>query len=508
MKKLLLFLFLLCLSLSASAQSSCPDNNHPHMIDLGLPSGTKWACCNVGASRPEEYGGYYAWGETVTKRNYGWSTYKWCKGDKNTFTNDTMTKYCTDSHFGTVDNKKTLSATDDVAHVKWGGNWRMPTRAEQEELLNKCKWTWTTNNGVKGYKVVGPNGNSIFLPAAGYYDNEELRDSGGGGYWSSSLSEKYPDFASNLIFGVLVTSIYGERRCCGLSVRPVCSKSMKTTESTTSSASSTLSSTNKPSTSSTTTSYSLSKQTFTVNGVSFTMVRVEGGTFTMGATEEQMSHLWDKEKPAHLVTLSTFSIGETEVSQELWEAVMESTPSYFKGPEHPMESVSWDDCQDFIQQLNAATGKSFRLPTEAEWEYAARGGNRSRGYKYAGSNNLDEVGWYWENSGDSRQSGEWSSDKLTSNHCQTHPVAQKQSNELGLYDMSGNVWEWCSDWYDFNYYSSSSQTNPKGPTSGYFRVSRGGSCDSPANRCYSSSRAGGGSGLRRGHLGLRLALSE
>lgn len=504
MKKSLLILFLLCFGLSVKAQRSCPDNNHPHMIDLGLPSGTLWACCNVGATNPEEYGGYYAWGETEEKDYYDWDTYKWCLGD-----HDTLTKYCTDSKFGTVDSKETLSFSDDVARVKWGGNWRIPTRAEKEELCTNCEWIRITKNGVNGRKVVGPNGNSIFLPAAGYRFKEELIDAGDRGYyWLNSIIKMEPDYASILVSSLLFYKPFCERRCVGYSVRPVSPQSMKTTRSTTSSASSSPSTTNNPSTSSTTTSYSLSKQTFTVNGVSFTMVRVEGGTFTMGATEEQVSHLWDKEKPAHQVTLSTFSIGETEVSQELWEAVMESTPSYFKGPEHPMECVSWDDCQDFIQQLNAATGKSFRLPTEAEWEYAARGGNRSRGYKYAGSNNLDEVGWYWENSGDSRQSGEWSSDKLTSNHCQTHPVAQKQSNELGLYDMSGNVWEWCSDWYDFNYHSSSSQTNPKGPTSGYFRVSRGGSCDSPANRCYSSSRAGGGSGLRRGHLGLRLALSE
>ena len=153
-----------------------------------------------------------------------------------------------------------------------------------------------------------------------------------------------------------------------------------------------------------------SNQTFTVNGVSFTMVGVQGGTFMMGATSEQGRFDNNWVKPVHQVTLNSFMIGETEVTQELWQAVMGSNPSKFKGNKRPVECVSWDDCQTFIRKLNSMTGQNFRLPTEAEWEYAARGGNRSNRYKYAGSNNLDEVGWYWENSGDSRQSGEWSSD--------------------------------------------------------------------------------------------------
>ena len=196
-------------------------------------------------------------------------------------------------------------------------------------------------------------------------------------------------------------------------------------------------------------------ETFTVNGVAFKMVKVAGGTFQMGATSEQGSDAFDWEKPVHPVTLSDYYIGQTEVTQELWEAVMGSNPSYFTGDNRrPVEKVSWDDCQEFIEKLNRLTGKNFRLPTEAEWEYAARGGNKSRGYKYSGSNNPDAVAWYYYNSGG-----------------KTHPVAQKQSNELGLYDMSGNVWEWCSDRYGD--YSSNSQTNPIGASSGSFRVLRG-----------------------------------
>jgi len=229
-------------------------------------------------------------------------------------------------------------------------------------------------------------------------------------------------------------------------------------------------------------------ETFTVNGVSFNMVRVKGGTFMMGATPEQESDAWDDEKPAHQVTLSTYSIGETEVTQELWQAVMGSNPSNFKGSNLPVENVSWDDCQTFIQKLNQLTGRRFRLPTEAEWEYAARGGSKSRGYKYSGSNSIDEVAWYTKTTKDKG----------------TKSVKTKKSNELGLYDMSGNVWEWCQDWKGS--YSSNSQTNPTGPASGSRRVHRGGSWSRGAGFCRSSDRRDYSPSLRGHYLGLRLAL--
>ena len=226
---------------------------------------------------------------------------------------------------------------------------------------------------------------------------------------------------------------------------------------------------------------------FSIGNVRFEMVRVEGGTFTMGATAEQGSDANEDEKPAHQVTLSSYMIGKTEVTQELWEAVMGSNPSDFKGSNLPVEEVSWEDCQTFIRKLNALTGKTFRLPTEAEWEYAARGGNKSRGYKYSGSNTLSNVAWYDDNSAD-----------------KTHPVATKASNELGIYDMTGNVLEWCSDWYGS--YSSSSQYNPTGSNTGSYRVLRGGGWFHNARNCRVSYRSNGTPANSFNFLGLRLAL--
>ena len=217
------------------------------------------------------------------------------------------------------------------------------------------------------------------------------------------------------------------------------------------------------------------------------MVDVSGGTFTMGATSEQGEDALDDEYPTHRVTLSSFSIGRYEVTQEEWKAVMGSNPSEFKGAKRPVENVSWDDCQKFIRKLNEMTGKNFRLPTEAEWEFAARGGNHSRGYKYAGGNSIGSVAWYDENSGE-----------------QTHNVGTKSPNELGLYDMAGNVWEWCRDWYGD--YSLSSQSNPKGPSSDSFRVIRGGSWTGVDGSCRVTYRDCLTPDFSGYSLGFRLAL--
>ena len=231
-------------------------------------------------------------------------------------------------------------------------------------------------------------------------------------------------------------------------------------------------------------------ETFTVGGVSFTMKVVEGGTFMMGATAEQGDDATDREKPAHQVTLTQpYYIGQTEVTQALWQAVMGSNPSGFTGEmSRPMEQVSWNDCQTFITKLNQMTGRTFRLPTEAEWEFAARGGNNGHGYKFAGSDDIDAVAWYSGNAGGT-----------------THPVATKQPNELGLYDMSGNVLEWCQDWYGS--YTSEVQTDPTGPSSGSNRVYHSGCWNYPAHGCrvsfrYYSSPTYAGSNC----LGLRLAM--
>lgn len=221
---------------------------------------------------------------------------------------------------------------------------------------------------------------------------------------------------------------------------------------------------------------------YTVNGVSFTMIAVKGGTFQMG---NDVGYEW--EKPVHQVTLSDYYIGETEVTQELWNAVMGSNPSKFTGNmQRPVEMVSWNDCQTFISKLNQLTGKTFRLPTEAQWEYAARGGNKSKGYIYSGSNEIDEVAWYEYNSGG-----------------MTHPVQTKAPNELGIYDMTGNVYEWCTDWYGA--YSSAAQTDPTGPATGSYRDYRGGGWGFSASYCRVAYRVSSTPTYSFSNLGLRLA---
>ena len=429
-------------------------NGHEY-VDLGLPSGLKWATCNVGASKPEEYGNYYAWGETSTKSNYT---------TDNSVTNG--------KNFSDIGGNPAY----DVARKQWGSSWRLPTKAEFEELLNEnnCTWTWTTQNGIKGYKVTSKkNGNSIFVPAAGWRNGTSLYYQGTYGfYWSSTPYESDSFYACSLNFGSGHHSTDSNFRSYGQSVRPVSGGIENKTEKTSNA---------KPA------SNKLSTRTFKVKDVEFTMVAVEGGTFSMGSNDG-----YDYEKPIHQVTLDSYCIGQTEVTQALWQAVMGSNPSYFKGTSNPVENVSYKDCIRFIKKLNKLLkdqlpqGRKFRLPTEAEWEFAARGGNKSKGYKYSGSNSISTVAWYGGNSGDT-----------------THPVKQKASNELGLYDMSGNVSEWCRDWY--GYYSSSPQNNPKGPGKGYGRMLRGGSWYTAVQHCRSADRRSSDPGRRGNSCGLRLA---
>ncbi len=217
------------------------------------------------------------------------------------------------------------------------------------------------------------------------------------------------------------------------------------------------------------------------------MVTVDGGTFQMGATLEQGSDARSDERPVHSVTVSTFRIGKCEVTQSLWVAVMGSNPSDIKGDDLPVNNVSWNDVQKFIKKLNQQTGRNYRLPTEAEWEFAARGGNKSRGYKYSGSNNIDDVAWYIKNS-----------------NYQIHFVGTKYPNELGIYDMTGNVEEWCNDWYGD--YEKGSQIDPKGLATGSHRVIRGGSNDRQAEYCHVSCRYCNFPDRDNCRTGFRLAL--
>jgi hypothetical protein len=216
-----------------------------------------------------------------------------------------------------------------------------------------------------------------------------------------------------------------------------------------------------------------SQHVFSVGDVLFTMIRVEGGVFQMEATDKQGNDPSNGEEPVRKVSLPTFYIGETEVTQALWEAVMGNNPASFKGDERPVEWVNCDDCRKFIERLNQMTGQDFRLPTEAEWEFAARGGRKSRGYSFSGSNNIEEVAWYGKNAKE------------------THEVKTKQPNELGIYDMSGNVWEWCQDDYTI--------TSSHGARCG-------GSWTDSAKKCGVSEHDVSPDNVKSGNIGLRLAL--
>ena len=262
-------------------------------------------------------------------------------------------------------------------------------------------------------------------------------------------------------------------------------------------------------------------RTFTVNGVTFEMAAVKGSTFTMGSTDQYAD---SDEKITHNVTVSDFMIGKFEVTQKLWKAVMGSNPSRFKGDNLPVVNVSWNDAQEFIRKLNQQTGQNFRLPTEAEWEYAARGGTSTS--LYSGENinikgannspNLDKLAWYGGNCGQNYTSSAgcdvsngydisgWSEKQYADSKGGTHPVGMKQPNAYGLYDMLGNVWEWCQDWYGD--YSGGSQTNPTGPSTGSNRVLRGGCWSSDARYCRVSNRYGKYPDNRYRNYGFRLVL--
>jgi formylglycine-generating enzyme required for sulfatase activity len=219
------------------------------------------------------------------------------------------------------------------------------------------------------------------------------------------------------------------------------------------------------------------------------MIRVEGGTFIMGQTDDENPAYTVYERPAHQVTLNAFKIAKYPVTQKQWMAIMDDNPSYFKGDDLPVTNVSWHDAQTFTSRLSEATGKNYRLPTEAEWEYACRGGASTAKYKYSGSNDLNLVGWYSFNS-----------------EGKTHPVGKKAGNELGIKDMSGNVWEWCRDWAAE--YTDQPQTNPQGPETGTCRVNRGGSYLSDYLKCRVSFRSSANPDERSNEIGFRIVLQE
>ena len=445
-------------------------------IDLGLS--IRWASCNIGASGPMEEGYYYAWGEANVKYESWWESYKWCKGDEYS-----MTKYCVDSQYGNVDGRTKLELIDDAAYVLWGKGWRMPTKSECQELLDKCTWELVDLSSIgmgndRYYIITGPNGNYIMLPFEDHWTSE----SGGQDY--ASMLDIKSDW--NRWVG-------GHYRCEKKQVRPVCygswiesaedNASGDNNEDTENNEDNNENGEDMPETPES------NGTIYTVNGVSFKMISIESGTFTMGATNEQGSDAEANEFPTHQVTLNDYTIGETEVTQELWLAVMDNNPSSSTNDmQYPVDVVSWDDCLIFINKLNELTGENFRLPSEAEWEYAARGGNQSRGYKYSGSNTIDDVAWYNSNS-----------------IYQLNPVKTKQPNELGIYDMSGNVCEWCIDAY--SEYPSSDQTNPvilDGLQNHQQRVLRGGYCDWSSN-CRTTHRDYYNRGGRFQQSGFRLA---
>lgn len=225
-----------------------------------------------------------------------------------------------------------------------------------------------------------------------------------------------------------------------------------------------------------------------VKNVTFDMVLVRGGTFDMGCNPAYNFECYDNEMPIHKVTLSDYYIGSCEVTQKLWNAVMGDNPSRYVGNDYPVEMVTMRDVNKFIKKLNELTGMTFRLPTEAEWEYAAKGGAKSQGYDYSGSASVDDVAWYNDNS---MSKG-------------PQPVASKKPNELGIYDMSGNVYEWCSDWYDV--YNDEPQVNPEGPVKKVYRVRRGGAWNMPMRYCRSTNRSFFAPGKCDSNIGFRLAL--
>jgi uncharacterized protein (TIGR02145 family) len=473
--------------LSPTSVSAMKTQNIPREEKGVVINGVIWATRNVDkpgifAEKPESLGMFYQWNKKIAWSPKGINAAGW----KQDYDTGTAWKYDQDPS---------------------PAGWRVPTFAEIKKLLDteKVKSEWITQNGVAGRKFTDKaTGKSIFFPAAGLRQNfsGELLNSGVLGiYWSSTPHEQVDMLARYLSFDNKGATTELSSRANGFSVRSVAEEE-------------TIVGQNQKITDHAPVVDDNKNITFIAGGVPFKMIFVEGGTFVMGCTSE-LSECRDDAKPAHKVTLPNYYMSEYEVTQQLWQAIMGTTiyqqrelanPNWAmrgEGDNFPMYYINYDECEDFCAKLNTLlaaqlpAGYKFYIPTEAQWEYAARGGNKSNGYKYSGSNYMSEVAWFHTNSGK-----------------RIHEVGTKGKNELGLYDMSGNLWEWCSDLYNSKYYAKSPSINPKGPATAStpdkepVHVIRGGSWyDSDeknhvAHRSYNLASYGGA------YFGLRLTLVQ
>lgn len=528
-------------SLSKTCTITVLNTNGHDYVNLGLPSGTLWSKYNYGATSQEKIGSLYAWGEVETKRSYTISNYKWCKGSI-----ETLTKYCSDSQYGVVDGRKELLPEDDVV-TNWGGLWMTPSIDQFKELLDNCDWSHTELNGVKGYMGTSKiNKETIFFPSTGTSSEAGEFGDDYGYYWSrnthdgpyyynaqtlswnkhlsistdwcsgreqgrpirpvSSANSATSIFINEGSYGYQTSMLLGSSKVIQVTVHPEgCSQALAWSSSNTSVATInnegvvtacgigkttiTVSSKYDHNVWSSITLNVIEGTIVSVSGIDINMAIVKGGSFIMGIPDKYVGR--PEQKPQHNVTITKdYYIGETEVTQELWESIMGENPSHFTYDKNlPVENVSWDDCQIFIEKLNQKTGLKFRLPTEAEWNFAAIGGIKSNGYVHSGSNYPKIVAWYSENSNTS-----------------THPVKSLKANELGLYDMSGNVEEWCSDWY--GKYNAEDETDPQGPSEGTKRVIRGGYFSSDSFNVYCDFRSSNIPSYQNATIGLRLVLEK
>jgi len=504
-------------SSSSSSSSSTTKRRHPKKervyvapfssddeVDLGLPSGILWAGYDLGASGPLDTGTFYAWGETTGKYFFD---------DIHYF------DLYHDNYLNYAAGKRTsLLAAHDAARTELGTGWQIPTKADWDELVDNCSWQMQKYNGIVGVRATGPNGTSIFFAINGVADGKNVED-WMSAYWANNLSGS----SSAHCFMVYNSKDMGNGhgmsellRSNGAFIRPVW-KSNAVTDSQADLASivtkpagaeaEALLEQQRKAEAATATAvaqgaggkFSRNGNTFTLGNVTFTMVDVEGSTFTMGGTKEMGKNVDKDEKPTHKVTLDSFKIGQTEVTQALWETVMGNNPSKDKdnevGPNLPVTGVSWNDAHAFIEALNSITGLKFRLPTEAEWEYAARGGVKATPTMYAGSNNLTEVASVLRENWNSIE------DRLD-----VSPVASKKANELGIYDMTGNAAELCEN--TFYNYPKGNEVNPCPRISGKKIIVRGGSWSTNHDELHLSYREYANKETKADDVGLRLVLAE